>query len=72
MTMKLSARNQLQGTVTNVHADDVMAEVTVTLPGGQTLVSVITAESARRLGLKQGSAVVVVIKATEAMIATND
>jgi molybdate transport system regulatory protein len=70
--MKLSARNQLQGTVTNVNADGVMAEITVTLPGGQTLVSVITAESSKRLGLRQGSAVVVVIKATEAMIATND
>jgi molybdate transport system regulatory protein len=70
--MKLSARNQLQGTVTHIQADGVMAEVTVTLPGGQTLVSVITAESTRQLGLKQGDTVVVVIKSTEVMIAKND
>jgi molybdate transport system regulatory protein len=70
--MKLSARNQIQGTVQNVTTDQIMAEVTVALPGGQTLVSVITAESARNLGLKQGSSVTLVIKSTEVMLATNE
>jgi molybdate transport system regulatory protein len=70
--MKLSARNQLPGNVTKIQVDGVMAEVTVGLPGGQTLVSVITAESARRLNLAVGSSVVVVVKATEVMLAAND
>jgi molybdate transport system regulatory protein len=70
--MKLSARNQLRGTVTKVVADGVMAEITVALPGGETLVSVITAESTRQLGLATGTSVLVVIKSTEVMLATND
>ena len=70
--MKLSARNQLKGTVTTIKTGAVMAEVAVALPGGETLVSVITAESVRQLGLAVGTPVVVVIKSTEVMLATND
>jgi molybdate transport system regulatory protein len=68
--VKLSARNQIKGTVQAVKADQIMAEVTVALPGGGSLVSVITAESAQNLGLRQGTAVTVVIKSTEVMLAT--
>lgn len=50
----------------------VMAEVVVTLDGGQELVSVITADSARRLGLVAGRRVTVVVKSTEVMLATNE
>jgi molybdate transport system regulatory protein len=70
--MKLSARNQIRGTVQSVKTDQIMAEVTVSLSGGDSLVSVITAESARNLGLKQGTNVTVVIKSTEVMLATPD
>jgi molybdate transport system regulatory protein len=68
--MKLSARNQIAGTVQAIKTDQIMAEVTVAIRGGETLVSVITAESARNLGLQQGSRVIVVVKATEVMLAT--
>ncbi len=67
--MLLSARNQLIGTVKSVKTDQIMAEVVVTLDGGQELVSVITASSAERLGLKAGKQVTVVIKSTEVMLA---
>ena len=70
--MKLSARNQIKGTVQAIKIDQIMAEVTVGLPGGGSLVSVITAESARSLGLTQGMSVIVVIKSTEVMLATED
>jgi molybdate transport system regulatory protein len=70
--MKLSARNQIKGTVQAIKTDQIMAEVTVALPGGGTVVSVITAESARNLDLKQGMTVIVVIKSTEVMLATED
>jgi molybdate transport system regulatory protein len=70
--VKLSARNQIKGTIQAIKSDQIMAEVIVGLPGGETLVSVITAESARTLGLKQGTSVVVVIKSTEVMLATDD
>ena len=63
--MKISARNQLPGTVKSVTEGAVMAEVVVTIDGGHEIVSAITAESARRLGLAPGKRVVAVIKSTE-------
>ena len=70
--MKISARNQLSGTVRSVNEGAVMAEVVVDLTGGHELVAAITAESARRLGLAPGKAVVAVIKSTEVMLAVDD
>jgi molybdopterin-binding protein len=66
--MQLSARNQLQGTITGILLGGVMAEVTVEV-GGQELVSVVTRKSAESLGLSEGESVIVVIKATEVMLA---
>jgi len=66
--MNLSARNQLKGTIKSLKKGDLMAEVIVEI-GGQELVSVITASSADRLGLKVGDQVAAVVKATEVMIA---
>jgi molybdopterin-binding protein len=67
----LSARNQLQGTVRSVKLGTIMAEVVVDV-GGNEIVSAITRGSAERLGLAEGSAVTVVIKATEVLLATDD
>ncbi|HST26448.1 MAG TPA: TOBE domain-containing protein [Gaiellaceae bacterium] len=66
--MELSARNQLKGTITGIQLGGVMAEVTVDV-GGQEVVSVITRRSAESLGLQQGDQIVVVIKATEVLLA---
>ena len=66
--MQLSARNQLQGTVTGILLGGVMAEVTVDV-NGQELVSVVTRKSAESLGLKEGDTITVVIKATEVLLA---
>ena len=68
--MALSARNQLQGTVRSVKLGTIMAEVVVDV-GGNQIVSAITRGSVERLGLSEGSAVTVVIKATEVMLATD-
>jgi molybdopterin-binding protein len=65
--MKLSARNQLAGTVRNVELGTVMAEVTVDV-NGQEIVSAITRASAERLGLREGQPVTVFIKATEILL----
>lgn len=46
-----------------------MAEVVIELPGGQRLVSVITAAGAEALQLREGDAVSAVIKSTEVMVA---
>ena len=46
-----------------------MAEVTIDLGNGQSIVSVITSGSVERLGLREGDQAVAVIKATEVLIA---
>jgi len=70
--MKLSARNQLPGTVKAVTEGQVMTEVIVEVAGGNEIVAAITAESARRLGLAPGRRVVAVVKSTEVMIGVDD
>jgi molybdopterin-binding protein len=67
--MKISARNQLTGTVKAVKTGAVMAEVTVDVKPGS-VTAAITDTSRDRLGLKEGDEVAVIIKATEVMIAT--
>jgi molybdate transport system regulatory protein len=70
--MKLSARNQLPGTVKTVTEGQVMTEVVVEVAGGNEIVAAITVESARRLGLAPGRRVVAVVKSTEVMIGVDD
>jgi molybdopterin-binding protein len=65
--VKLSARNQLTGTVRSVELGAVMAEVVVDVDGQQ-IVSAITRSSAERLGLAEGRQVTVFIKATEVLL----
>ena len=66
--MRLSARNQLDGTVVSVEHGVVMSTVVVRLVGGQEVVSAITKDSAEALALTEGDVVKAVIKATEVMI----
>jgi molybdopterin-binding protein len=68
--MEISARNTLKGTVKNVSPGAVNTEVTVGLPGGAEVVSIITKASAERLKLAVGKEVYAVIKASDVMIAT--
>ncbi len=70
--MRISARNQMPATVRTVADGGVMAEVVVEVDGGHEVVAVITAESARRLGLLPGRRVMVVVKSTEVMLAVDD
>jgi molybdopterin-binding protein len=66
--MKISARNVLKGKVKAIKVGAVNSEVEVELPGGMTMVSIITKESAERLGLKTGKDVYAIIKASNVMI----
>lgn len=70
--MRLSARNQLAGTVVSVKKGVVTAEVVVRLAGGDEIVSVITLSSVTSLGLKKGAKVKAIIKSTEVMIAVDE
>lgn len=65
--MKLSARNQLPGTVEQIHLGEIMARIVVKV-GEHVIESVITRQSAEDLGLKRGDSVHVVVKSTEVMI----
>jgi molybdopterin-binding protein len=67
--MKISARNVLSGQVKKIVNGPVSSEVSVELPGGEVIVSVITKTSAENLDLREGKNVYVVIKATNVMIA---
>ena len=68
--MRLSARNQLAGTIQSIKEGVITAEVVVKLDGGEEVVAVITVESVRSLNLKLGDKVRAIIKSTEILIAT--
>ncbi len=65
--MQISARNQLKGQVVRVKSGAVMAEVEVKVRPGK-VVAAITDASVKRLKLKAGDKVMVIIKATEVLI----
>lgn len=69
--MKLSTRNQIRGTVQDVHTGEVMASVKVELAGGDVITAAITAEAVSDLALEAGTSVTVLVKATEVMLATD-
>ena len=66
--MKLSARNIIKGKVVKLTRGTVNAEVTLELPGGTQLVSIITLASVDNLGLAVGKDAYAVIKASSIMI----
>jgi molybdate transport system regulatory protein len=67
--MPLSARNQLDATVSAVEHGSVMSVVTVRLSGGEEIVAAITRDSAEALSLGDGDRVTAIIKATEVILA---
>jgi molybdopterin-binding protein len=67
--MRLSTRNQLAGTITEVSVGAVMASVKVRLDGGDQVVTAsITKGAVEELGLEAGKAATVLIKSTEVML----
>jgi molybdopterin-binding protein len=69
--MKLSARNQIPATITSINSGEAIANVELDA-GGVRLVASITVEAVRQLGLKEGSEVTAVVKASDVIVATND
>lgn len=67
--MKISARNVLIGKVKRVVRGAVNSEVTIELPGGTEIVSIITNQSVDTLKLEAGKAAYALIKASNVMIA---
>lgn len=69
--MQLSARNTLKGKVVKLTPGTVNTEVQIQLPGGDIVVSIITKESAEKLGLAVGKEAYAIIKASNVMVAVD-
>ena len=67
--MRLSARNQLSATVVAVQRGELMASVKAVLGDGQKLTATITQEAADDLDIATGDSVLMIVKATEVMVA---
>jgi molybdopterin-binding protein len=63
----ISGRNKLHGVVTEVRYEGLLVQVTIDV-GGQSITSIITSDGTKALGLKKGSSVYALIKATEVMV----
>ncbi len=68
-TLKVSARNQLHGTVETVAAGAVNSEVTLALDGGGTLTAVVTNDSIGALQLDAGRRAIALFKASSVILA---
>ncbi len=66
--MRLSARNILTGYVKDVKEGEVVSMVGVELDSRQEVKSIITTDSLKRLNIKIGDRLLVIIKATEALL----
>ncbi len=67
--IKTSARNRLTGTVVRCQEGAVNTEIVIELAGGKTVVAIITNESVRELGLKEGVRATALIKASHIILA---
>ena len=66
--MKISARNQIRGTVVSVTPGAVNGTVKVDIGGGNVVTSSITEEAIAELGLAAGDAVTILVKASDVLI----
>ncbi len=72
LSMKLSARNCIEGKIVEIKKGPVSTEVTIETKCGRKLVSSITTTSAENLGLEVGKTAFAVIKASNVMVAVNE
>jgi molybdopterin-binding protein len=69
--MRISARNQIKGTVVEVTKGATTSHVRVDIGNGQIVTSSITNEAVDELDIKAKAAVTVVIKASDVLIAVD-
>ena len=69
--MRLSTRNRLPGTITEVVKGEAAARVSIQV-GENHMVALITRESAEELGLEPGKQVMALVKATDVMVMIED
>jgi len=66
--MKLSARNQISGTITEVVSGATTSHVKIDA-GGTIITASITNESVAELGLKQGMKAMAIVKSSDVIVA---
>jgi molybdopterin-binding protein len=66
--MKLSARNQISGTIVSITPGAVNGSIKVDIGGGNIVTASITEEAIAELGLAVGETVTVIVKASDVMI----
>ncbi len=66
---RISARNQLQGTITDLKPGTVNTEVDIELSGGQKVAATVTNDSVEALGLRKGQSATAVFKAGAVILA---
>jgi molybdate transport system regulatory protein len=64
----ISARNILTGTISTLVPGAVNDEITIDLPGGSTITSIITSASVKRLDLAVGKEISAIIKASDVLL----
>jgi molybdopterin-binding protein len=69
--MRISARNQIKGTVSEVKKGATTSHIRVDIGGGNIVTASITNEAVEDLGIKAKGAVTVVVKASDVMIAVD-
>jgi len=69
--MRISARNQIKGTVVDVKKGATTSHVRVDIGNGQVITSAITNEAVDELAIKVKDQVTVVVKASDVMIAVH-
>lgn len=67
--LKLSARNKLKGTVESVEVGPIMANIKIKIEAPDIITAIITKDSVNALDIKEGDAVMAIIKSTEVMVA---
>ena len=67
--MRISARNQIKGTIVEVKKGATTSHIRVDIGGGQVMTSSITNEAVDDLGLHTGDEAIAVIKASDVMVA---
>ena len=70
--MKLSARNQLKGTIIDIQEGAVNGIVKIDIDGGITISSTISMNAIKELGLTVGKTAYAVIKATSVMVGVDE
>lgn len=67
-SLNISARNKLQGTISDISMGEINCEVLIDIGNGDTITSVITKNATGNLDLKVGDSVSAIIKSSDVMI----